>query len=103
MVSSAPDAFYDESTPKRTPLPFDQIVILLFLRFCESASTFVIFPFLNEVRISTEPSSPSQGVTLAPQLLASVTGGDRSKVGYYAGIMVRLHPDILYHGFCHQI
>ena len=33
----------------RTPLPFGQLSILLLLRFTESASTFVIFPFLNEV------------------------------------------------------
>ncbi|KAF5317946.1 hypothetical protein D9619_012266 [Psilocybe cf. subviscida] len=56
------------SKRQRTPLPADQIAILLFLRFCESASMFVIFPFLNE-------------------LMASVTGGDSSRVGYYAGIM----------------
>ncbi|KDR81939.1 hypothetical protein GALMADRAFT_59708 [Galerina marginata CBS 339.88] len=53
---------------QRTPLPVGQIAILLLLRFCESASTFVIFPFLNE-------------------LLASVTGGDGAMVGYYAGLM----------------
>jgi hypothetical protein len=34
---------------KRTPLPVRQLAILMFLRFTESASTFVIFPFLNEV------------------------------------------------------
>ena len=34
---------------KYTPLPLSQIAILLLLRFCEAASTFVIFPFLNEV------------------------------------------------------
>ncbi|KJA21098.1 hypothetical protein HYPSUDRAFT_141201 [Hypholoma sublateritium FD-334 SS-4] len=52
----------------RTPLPFGQLSILLLLRFTESASTFVIFPFLNE-------------------LLAWVTGGDGARVGYYAGLM----------------
>jgi len=34
----------------RTPLPAGQIATLLLLRFCESASMFVVFPFLNEVR-----------------------------------------------------
>ena len=34
----------------RTPLPAGQIAPLLLLRFCESASMFVIFPFLSEVR-----------------------------------------------------
>lgn len=33
---------------KRTPLPAGQLAILLYLRFCESASTSVIFPFLDE-------------------------------------------------------
>ncbi len=33
---------------KRTPLPAGQVTILLYLRFCESASTSVIFPFLDE-------------------------------------------------------
>jgi len=36
---------------KRTPLPLSQIAVLLLLRFCEAASVFVIFPFLNEVCI----------------------------------------------------
>jgi len=33
---------------RRTPLPAGQVTILLYLRFCESASTSVIFPFLDE-------------------------------------------------------
>ncbi|KAF9533629.1 major facilitator superfamily domain-containing protein, partial [Crepidotus variabilis] len=51
----------------RTQLPFGQLSILLFLRFCESASTSVIYPFLDE-------------------LLAWITG-EHEKVGYYAGTM----------------
>ena len=35
-----------------TPLRLRQIVILLFLRFCESASGVALFPFLNEVTYS---------------------------------------------------
>ncbi|KAF8810044.1 member of major facilitator superfamily multidrug-resistance, DHA1 sub-family [Phlegmacium glaucopus] len=59
----------DRKSPvKYTPLPLSQIAILLLLRFCESASTFVILPFLNE-------------------LLTCATGGDEEKVGYYAGLM----------------
>ncbi|KIM49566.1 hypothetical protein M413DRAFT_15578 [Hebeloma cylindrosporum] len=53
---------------RRTPLPAGQLSILMFLRFSEASSAFVIFPFLSE-------------------LLASVTGGDVAKVGYYAGLM----------------
>ncbi|KAF8968270.1 major facilitator superfamily domain-containing protein [Flammula alnicola] len=60
---------------RRTPLPVGQLSILMFLRFCESASTFVIFPFLSE-------------------LLASVTGGDDAKVGYYAGLMESIRQSL---------
>ena len=48
MLSAAGDR---KSLIKYTPLPLFQIAILLLLRFCEAASTFVIFPFLNEVRV----------------------------------------------------
>ena len=41
---------------KYTPLPLGQIAILLLLRFCEAASTFVIFPFLNEVLLAQAPA-----------------------------------------------
>ncbi|KAF9453693.1 MFS general substrate transporter [Macrolepiota fuliginosa MF-IS2] len=57
-----------ENNPKRTPLPFGQLSIPLFLRFCESASWSSIFPFINN-------------------LLLSLTGGDETKVAYYASIM----------------
>jgi len=53
---------------KNTALPLSQIAIIVLLRFCETASISVVFPFLNE-------------------LLTSVTGGDEKKVGYYAGLM----------------
>ncbi|KAF9453691.1 MFS general substrate transporter [Macrolepiota fuliginosa MF-IS2] len=52
----------------RTPLPFGQLSILLFLRFCESATVFSVSPFINE-------------------LLLSLTGGDATKVPYYASVM----------------
>ncbi|KAF9009549.1 member of major facilitator superfamily multidrug-resistance, DHA1 sub-family [Cyathus striatus] len=52
----------------RTALPIKQIFILLLLRFCESLATYSIYPFLLE-------------------LLSSVTGGDKGRVGYYAGFM----------------
>ena len=32
-----------------TPLPLSQISILFLIRFCEAASFYAIFPFLNEV------------------------------------------------------
>ena len=46
MLAGSPTT---RSLKNYTPLPLSQIAILLFLRFCEAASTFVIFPFLNEV------------------------------------------------------
>jgi len=55
------------SLKRYTPLPLFQIAIVLLLRFCEAASTFVIFPFLNE--------------------LLTIVTGDAKKVGYYAGLM----------------
>ncbi|KAF9453689.1 MFS general substrate transporter [Macrolepiota fuliginosa MF-IS2] len=57
-----------ESTPRRTPLPLTQLLILLFIHFCESASAHSLFPFINE-------------------LLLSLVGGDQAKVTYSAGIM----------------
>jgi len=41
----------DRNRLERTPLPVVQLSVLLLLRFCESASTSVIFPFLEEVGI----------------------------------------------------
>jgi len=41
----------DRNRVERTPLPVVQLSVLLLLRFCESASTSVIFPFLEEVGI----------------------------------------------------
>jgi len=67
-MSGLPTVGGSKLSAEYTPLPLGQIVILLLLRFCEAASTFVIFPFLNE-------------------LLTSVAGGDGTRVGYYAGLM----------------
>ena len=49
MSFGSPTANGRRSLVKYTPLPLFQIAILFILRFCEAASTFVIFPFLNEV------------------------------------------------------
>ncbi|EAU81997.2 hypothetical protein CC1G_09183 [Coprinopsis cinerea okayama7 len=59
----------------RTPLPAGQLSVLFFLRFCESASTFCIFPFLEE-------------------LLKSVIKGGEEEVGYYAGLMDAIRHSI---------
>ena len=49
MLSGSPTTSAKISLKKYTPLPLSQIAILLFLRFCEAASVFVLYPFLNEV------------------------------------------------------
>lgn len=68
----------DEETPllrgkKRTPLPWFQFSIILFLQLGEPLTSQVIYPF-------------------APQMIRDlgVTNGDESKVGYYVGIMQSL-------------
>ncbi|KXN88656.1 hypothetical protein AN958_06924 [Leucoagaricus sp. SymC.cos] len=70
----------DEGTPllptqpkKKTPLPWFQFTIVLFLQLGEPLTSQVIYPF-------------------APQLIRDlgITGGDESKVGYYVGIMQSL-------------
>ena len=50
MSSDSLTAGERRSLGNYTPLPLSQISILLLLRFCEAASAFVIFPFLNEAR-----------------------------------------------------
>ena len=54
MLSGSPTTSTKSSLQKYTPLPLSQIAILLLLRFCEAASAFVIFPFLNEVSNITD-------------------------------------------------
>ncbi|KAH7912793.1 major facilitator superfamily domain-containing protein [Hygrophoropsis aurantiaca] len=56
--------------PKRTPLPWRQFSIILFLQLAEPLTSQVISPF-------------------APQLIRDIgiTGGDETKVGYYVGLM----------------
>ncbi|KAF9441801.1 major facilitator superfamily multidrug-resistance, DHA1 sub-family [Macrolepiota fuliginosa MF-IS2] len=70
----------DEETPllqgptkKKTPLPWFQFTIVLFLQLGEPLTAQVIYPF-------------------APQLIRDlgITNGNESKVGYYVGIMQSL-------------
>ncbi|KAM6504162.1 Major facilitator superfamily domain containing protein [Amanita muscaria] len=73
----------DEETPllfessgkavKRTPLPTLQISIVLLLLICEPFASNSIFPYINQ--LITE---------------LGITGGDKRKVGYYAGIIESL-------------
>ena len=66
----------NESTPgavERTPLPLFQIFIISLIQFAEPITATVIYPFINELIRET-----------------GITGGDETKTGYYAGIIVRL-------------
>ncbi|KAG6896033.1 hypothetical protein C0992_010755 [Termitomyces sp. T32_za158] len=67
----------DEETPllqqqpkKRTPIPWGQFTIVLFLQLTEPLTSQVIYPF-------------------APQLIRDIgiTNGDETQVGYYVGLM----------------
>ncbi|KIL64431.1 hypothetical protein M378DRAFT_78319 [Amanita muscaria Koide BX008] len=71
----------DEETPllskssgkevKRTPLPTLQISIVLLLLFCEPFASNSILPYINQAKLG-------------------ITGGDKRKVGYYAGLIESL-------------
>ncbi|KAJ3968143.1 major facilitator superfamily domain-containing protein [Lentinula raphanica] len=53
-----------------TPLPKAQVFIVILLQITEPLSATVIYPFINQLVIST-----------------GITGGDERKSGYYAGII----------------
>ncbi|CUA78546.1 Protein ZINC INDUCED FACILITATOR-LIKE 1 [Rhizoctonia solani] len=60
----------NEEEPKITPLPMKQISILLLMQLSEPISYSVIYPFVAQLVNET-----------------GVTGGDKSKIGYYAGMI----------------
>jgi hypothetical protein len=55
-----------------TPLPWAQLLILFSIQFAEPITAMVIFPFINQFVRET-----------------GVTGGDETRTGYFAGIIVR--------------
>ncbi|KAA1467087.1 MFS general substrate transporter [Dentipellis sp. KUC8613] len=67
---SSPDG---KTTKKRTPLPMGQMTILLLLQLAEPITSQCILPFINQ---------------LIGEL--DITGGDETKVGYYAGLIESL-------------
>jgi hypothetical protein len=73
---AGPDA--DEATivenrkVERTPLPKLQLAIVFLIQFAEPITATVIYPFINQFVRET-----------------GITGGDETKTGYYAGIVVR--------------
>ncbi|CEL60269.1 Protein ZINC INDUCED FACILITATOR-LIKE 1 OS=Arabidopsis thaliana GN=ZIFL1 PE=2 SV=1 [Rhizoctonia solani AG-1 IB] len=60
----------DDKTTVPTPLPMKQILILLLMQLSEPLSYTVIYPFVAQFVNET-----------------GITGGDGSKVGYYAGMI----------------
>ncbi|CAE6468440.1 unnamed protein product [Rhizoctonia solani] len=60
----------NQEEPKITPLPMKQISILLLMQLSEPISYSVIYPFVAQLVNET-----------------GVTGGDKSKIGYYAGMI----------------
>ena len=55
-----------------TPLPWAQLLILFSIQFAEPITGMVIFPFINQFVRET-----------------GITGGDETRTGYFAGIIVR--------------
>lgn len=74
------DTVIDEQTPlldrkqrKATPLPKLQIAVILLLQVCEPLTSQSIYPYINQ---------------LVSEL--DIIGGDKRKVGYYAGLIESL-------------
>ncbi|KAG6829997.1 hypothetical protein H0H92_002688 [Tricholoma furcatifolium] len=59
--------------PRANPLPWFQISIVLLLQVAEPLTSLSIYPYINQ---------------LVSEL--DITGGDKRKVGYYAGLIVRI-------------
>jgi len=99
----------DEETPllqsaqqkkTRTPLPWRQFSIILFLQLAEPLTSQVISPFAPQVCSSTVDSLHT--LTLLTQLIRDIgiTNGDETRVGYYVGLMVSL---IEQHTYLHPL
>ena len=56
---------------ERTPLPKLQLLIVFLIQFAEPITAMVIYPFVNQFVRET-----------------GINGGDETKTGYYAGIVV---------------
>jgi hypothetical protein len=92
----------DEETPLlhdpqpksgRTPLPWRQFTIILFIQLAEPLTSQVIAPFAPQVcclRLITR--SVGKILKTSSQLIRDIgiTNGDETQVGYYVGLLVRL-------------
>ena len=61
----------EDRKTERTPLPKLQLLIVFLIQFAEPVTATVIYPFVNQFVRET-----------------GITGGDETKTGYYAGIVV---------------
>ncbi|KAA1089166.1 hypothetical protein PGT21_008892 [Puccinia graminis f. sp. tritici] len=71
-VVSEDDVLEVQEAPATTPLPYRQIVVLCFMRITEPISQSLIHPFINQML---------EDLHVTP---------DRTKIGYYAGIITSL-------------
>jgi hypothetical protein len=86
---------HEGSLRKKTPLPKVQLFTLLYLQLAEPITFTVILPFI--VKVSTKPLCFANGrLMIVRQLIdeTGITGGNASKVGYYAGLVVCRSQDI---------
>jgi len=100
MSSARPQ---DEETPllqrdnvprKPTPLPKAQFFLLLLLRVAEPVTSYSISPYISEVRCSASAAPIPTNILIddhVVQLVSelSITDGDKRKIGYYTGMIVR--------------
>jgi MFS family permease len=80
MTVSALDQDHSGTQPKKTdegrdyvtPLPWGTLLVVLLVQFADPMTGMVIFPFINQFVGET-----------------GITGGDDTRTGYFAGIIVR--------------
>ena len=92
----------DEETPLlqaqkqkkgRTPLPWRQLSIIIFLQLSEPLAAQVIAPFAPQVCLVVYRLAHSHSYRLPFKLIRDIgiTNGDETQVGYYVGLLVHLH------------
>lgn len=88
----------------QTPLPRLQISILLIISLAEPITSNCIYPFINQVCTSIRMLS-CYTLNVNRQLVSEldITGGDETKVGYYAGLIVRTASYFLFSAFSNNL
>jgi hypothetical protein len=96
----------DEETPllqrpkqptTRTPLPWNQFWILLFVQLSDSVASLTLTPFTPQVSVSYLLRLESDHNRNLVKLIRDigVTHGDESQVAHYVGILVSLSSSFL--------